>query len=567
MRRLLKIGLAAFASMSSTSLVLAQAPATEDSVMVGSAGVTRLEDDLKSTMSLVPKGATHWKSLKDLLDAFTAGVDPAKPIRVDLMAGTADDFRMWVPITNHKAFQSDNVQPIVLKPAKKLLADFHEWKGPGWVLGGYERFFPKMTTSVLATQRALVPATLTDPNPGLNTLLAKDADLALLVSNTSAGSKARRERIQKVRKDLAAKIKRLADEDENGFELRKLSHEQQFDEAERFYSESEKLGLTWTLDTAKKEAHLDLTLKALAGTSLEATIKELAAEPSAFTPVVASKDTTGFARVNHAIDAMRKAHLKQFVELIKKQSNTRIANSKTIKDAHKASYTQAANQFLDLLSGGLDMGVIDGFVQTEKAGDRQTILGALRVPDGKGLVAVFESLKGAEWKVQTNVETVGDLSVHVITVPQRDDGDFAHLFDKDGTLVVATGPNVVWYAAGERAADRLKEAAAKNATAEKPKDGVFFEVWGNMSPWMQYLLDRRARLTVDEKSLTAEDKAMRKTKEGLLKTAVEAFKPGDATLHMKLERKDNEVFGRTTLSEGMLRFGGQKMVDFATKLE
>lgn len=564
MRRLFKFGIAALASLSSTSFVQAQAPVTEDAVVVGSAGITRLEEDLKATMSLVPKGAAQWPNLKGLLDAFTAGVDPAKPIRVDLMAGTSDDFRMWVPISNHKNFQNDNVQPIVLKPAKKLLTDFFEWKGPGW--SGFERYFPKLTTSVLGTNRNLVPATLTDPNPGLKTLLGDDVDLAVAVTNAPGGVKARRDRIQKARTDLAAKIKRLPDEDEYEFELRKLSHEQQFDEAERFYAESEKLQLAWTLDTTKKQAHLDLLLNALADTSLETCIKELAAQPSVFAPVTKTEATTGFARINHSLDAMRQKHLKEFLAVIKKQANARITGSTKINEAHKPGYAQAANQFIDLLTNGVDLGVIDGFVQTERSGDRQVMLGALRVPDGKGLVAVFESLKSAEWKIQTNVETVGDLSVHLITVPQRNDGDFAALFDKEGTLVVATGPNVVWYAAGEKAAERLKEAAAKNATAEKPTDGVFFEAWANLGPWMQFLLDRRARVVVDDKQLSEVDKAARKTKENLLKTAVEAFKPGDATVHMKLERKDGQVTGRTTLSEGTLRFGGQKMVDFAGKL-
>lgn len=566
MRRLFKFGVAAIASLSSASFVHAQAPATEDAVMVGSAGVDRLEEDLKATMSLVPKGAAQFPNLQGLLQAFTAGVETKKPIRVDLMAGTADDFRMWVPINNHKNFQTQNVQPIVLKPAKKLLADFFEWKGPGWVTGGYERYFLKFTTSVLATDRNLASGTLTDPNPGLVALLGKDIDLAVLVTNSDKNTKARRDRIQKVRTDLAAKIKRLPDEDEYGFELRKLSHEQQFDEVERFYAESEKLQLSWTLDTTQKQAYLDLALNALANTSLDACIKDLAAKPSVFTPVEKTDSTTGYGRINHSLDAMRQKHIKDFLVVIKKQANARIAESKTIKDAHKAPYTEAANQFIDLLSGGVDMGVIDGFARADKAGDRMTLLGALRVPDSKGLVNVFETLKGAEWEIQTNVETVGELSLHTIKVPVRQDGDFHALFGKEGTLVVATGPNVVWYAAGEKAADRLKESVAKNATAEKPQDGVFFEVWGNLSPWMQFLLDRRARVAVDEKQLSEVDKSARKTKENLLKTAVEVFKPGDATMHMKLERKDGQVTGRTTLSEGMLRFGGQKMVDFAGKL-
>lgn len=565
MRRLFTLGLAALAGIGSSSVSHAQAPA-EDSVVVSLAGVNRLEEDLKATMSLAPKGAAQFPNFKaSLLDAFTAGVDPQKPIRLDLMLGTSDDWRLWVPVTNHKNFQTNNVQLIVIKPAKKLMDNFFEWKGNGWATGGYERFNPKTNTSVLAPNRQLLPSTMPDAAAHTASMLANDVDLALEVSNGAKNIKMRRDRLQKVRTELAAKIKQLGDEDVHEFELRKLSHEQQFDEAERFYAESEKLWLGWTLDAAKKQGVLDLKLKALPGTELEKCIKELATSASTFAPISTTAATTGYARINHALDAMRQKHLKDFLAVVKKQAAARIKSSAKIKDAHKAPYAKAADQFIDLLIGGVDMAIIDGFAHTEKEGDRQVMLGALRVPDGKALVPVLETLKDAEWKVQTNVETVGEIALHVLQIPQRDDSDFSALFDNEATLVVGTGPNVVWYAAGKNGLDRVKAGIAKNNTAEKPQDGVFLELFGNLHPWMQFLLDRRARVTVDEKKLTEADRTMRKSKENLLKTAVEAFKDGDATVHMKLQRQENEVTGRTTLSEGALRFGGQKLTDIAGK--
>lgn len=571
-RRLLTLGIATLVGLSALRGVEAQTPAAQDNILVAQAGVERLKDDLKFVLNLAPKGAAQWKDLDDFLANFVIGVDPKRPLRVDVILGTNRDYRLWVPYgtpADLKRFQDSNVKTSVgthkaggPKPMKKLMEGYYEWNGPGW--SGFERDIKGWT--ILAGKSANVPATLTDPTPVLTPLLADGTDILGTITNTSAGQADRRKSLQDVRKDLTAKIKRLADEADYQFELRQLSHTQQMDEAERFYAESESLLLGWTLDTAKKEGRLDLKLKALAGTELEKTIKDLGAEPSAFAAPERTEKTTGYARVNHAIDAMRKGHLKAFLGLVKKQAVARIAQSKSIKPDHKASFGKAAEQFIDLLHAGVDLGVIDGFAQTEKAGDRQTMIGAIRVVDGTGMIPVLETLKGAEWDVQLNAETVGDLSLHVVKIPQRDDSDFSNLFDKNATLVVGTSKSVVWYAAGDDAVARLKAAVEKNATAEKTKDGVFLEAWANLGPWMNFLLERRVRVVLDEKGLTEDDKKMRKTKEGLLKLAVDVFKPGDGTAHIKLQSVDGEVTGRTTLSEGTLRFAGTKIAEVIEKM-
>ncbi len=565
MRRLLTLGIATLAGLSAMRGVEAQAPAVQDHILVTQAGVDRLKEDLKFVVNLAPKGASAWKDLEGILDTFVLGADPKRPLRVDVLLGANRDYRLWVPYATPadlKQFQERNLKPTVGKAAKKLKADYYEWKGPGWT--GFERDIKGWV--ILAEKSVNVPETLADPSPIIAPLLADGSDLVGRVSNTAGGQAARRMAIQDVRKELTAKIKRLPDEADFQFELRQLSHTQQMDEAERFYADSENLVLGWTLDTGKKEARLDLKLKALAGTALEQTIQQLGAEPSAFAMPERNDKTTGFARLNHAIDDMRKGHLKQFLALVKKQAADRIGQSKSMQAAHKPAYLKAAAQFIDLLIAGVDLGVVDGFAQTEKVGDRQAMIGAIRVVDGNGLIEVLETLKGAEWNVQLNAETVGDIALHVVKIPQRDDSDFSHLFDKDATLVVGTSKNAVWYAAGTDSIARLKAAIERNATAEKPKDGVFVEAWANLSPWMNYLMERQLRVVLDQKSLSEDDKKMRKSKEALVKLAVDVFKPGDATVHFKMQSINGEVTGRTTLSEGTLRFAGTKIAEKVTDL-
>lgn len=565
MRRLIILSAAVVASLTSLRTSVAQQPAQQDNVIAMQAGVDRLKEDLKWVVNLAPKGAASWKALNDLLDVFVGGIDTTLPMRMDVVLGPNRDYRMWFPIAKgqDKAFR-ENVQANVGKPARKLSADYWEWKGPGWPGGGgYQRDLKGW--SVLASKKENVPAGLPLPPSALAPLVTPGYDMGGMVSNTAAGKDARKKAFQDVRVEAMTAVKRLPDEDQYGFELRKLSHQQQLDEGERFYVDSEKLVLGWTLDTEKKEARLDLTLTALPGTDLEKSIQSLSAEPSAFGGIARTDKTTFLGRINHAIDPMRKAHAKAFLELIKKQALARIPDSSNIKEAHKPGYEKSADQFLDVLLAGLELSVFDGFVHIEKPTEMHTMVGAVRVPDGATLIPVLESLKGAEWEVQLNTETVGDLSLHTLKIPQRQDKDFSSLFGPESLLVVATSKTAIWYAAGDGAAALLKDTVAKSAAAEKVNDGVFIEAWANLGPVMQFLLDRRTRVTVDLTKLSEEDKKARKTKEELLKTAVEAFKPGDGVIHMKIERKDNEVFGRTILQEGLLRFGGIKISDFAEK--
>lgn len=565
MRRLIILSAAVVASFSSLRTSVAQQPAPQDSIIAVQSGVDRLKEDLKWVVNLAPKGANSWKALNDLLDVFVGGIDPALPMRVDIVLGANRDYRMWFPIAKgqDKPFR-DNVQANVGKPPRKLSADYWEWKGPGWPGGGgYQRDLKGW--SVLASKKENVPAGLPLPTAAIAPLITAGYDMGGLVTNTAAGRDTRKKAFQDARAEAMATIKRLPDEDEYAFELRKLSHQHQLDEGERFYLDSEKLVLGWTLDTEKKEARLDLSLTALAGTDLEKSIASLSAEPSQFGGYAKTEKTTFLGRINHAIDPMRIAHGKAFLEVVKKQALARIPKSETIKAEHKASYEKATTQLIDLIISGIEGGIFDGFVQVEKPTDMHTMVGAVRVPDGAAVLPILESLKGAEWEVALNAETVGDLAIHTVKIPQRQDKDFSHMFGPESLLVVGTTKTAIWYAAGEGAAARLKDAAAKSASAEKTNDGVFIDAWIDLGPLMQFLLDRRERVQVDLTKLSEEDKKMRKTKEELLKTAVEAFKPGDGIIHMKLERKDKEVIGRTTLHEGTLRFGGMKISDFAEK--
>lgn len=565
MRRLIILSVAVVASLSSVRSSVAQQPAQPDSIIAVQSGVDRLKEDLKWVVSLAPKGSSNWKNLNDILDVFTGGVDTTLPLRLDVVLGTNRDLRMWIPIAKGKEKDfRENVQLTVGKaPVKATSAgDFWTWKGPGWAAGGFQRDIKGW--SILASNRTNVPPGLALPVAAIEPLLKAGYDVAGQISNSSTGKETRKKQFQDVRKEATASVARLPDESEYEFELRKLTHQQQLDEAERFYVDSEKLILGWTLDTEKKEARLDLSLKALTGSDLHKSIQMLAVEPSQFASITRTEKTTFLGRINHTIDPMRKGHAKAFLDLVKKQSLSRIPSSSTIKDSHKESYTKVASQFIDVIQSGVEMGVFDGFVHIEKPNDMHTMVGAVRVPDGNALIPVLESLKGAEWDVQLNTETVDDLSLHTVKIPQRQDKDFSHLFGSESLLVVGTSKGAVWYAAGDGAATRLKDTVKQVSTAERKADGLFVEVWSNLSPLMQFLVARRERQP-DDSNLPEADKKMRKTKLELMKTAVEAFKPGDGIIHMKIERQGEEVIGRTVLHEGLLRFGGMKITDFAEK--
>lgn len=385
-------------------------------IMLSSTG--ELESDLEAIMKMGGKDAEEqWPIIQSILPAFTAGIGPTRPIRVDIIFGKERDYRISIPYDNLKAVLGNIHGFVGGRPPRRIGSGLYALNGPAFK--GVLRDNAKIDYVILAADKKNIPANF-DPLPDLKPLLDAGYDLAASVKNTAEGVEDRKKAIGDLREELLGGLKKADDESDLEFQIRSVGLVHQLEELERLFADSESLVLGWTTDAAKKEARMDLELTALPETDLEKSIADLGAKPSLFSSAGKSENAMFFGRVNHSLDDMRKAHLDEMLTLLTGQSVAEIDSSEEIADDHKKASKDAATAFFEMLKAGSVMGVFDGFADVDYSDEGRSIVGTIRAADGTKINGVLASLKAAGW----------DVELADVTTPADADKDAA---DKDAS--------------------------------------------------------------------------------------------------------------------------------------
>ena len=368
-------------------------------IMLSSTG--ELESDLEAIMKMGGKDSEEqWPIIQAILPAFNAGIDPTRPIRIDIIFGKVRDYRISIPYDNQKAVLGNIHGFIGGKKPRRIGSGLYALDGPAFK--GILRDNSKIKYVIIAANKNNIPANF-NPLPDLKPLLGAGYDLAASVKNTSEGVDDRKKAITDLREELLGGLKKADDESDLEFEIRTLGLVYQLEELERLFADSESLVIGWTTDAAKKEARMDLELTALSGTDLEQSISALGAKPSLFSSAAKSAKSMFFGSVNHDLDEMRKAHLEELLTLLTGQSVAEIGNSEKIANDHKTASKDAATAFFEMLKAGSVMGVFDGFADIDYGDDGRSIVGTIRAADGTKINGVLASLKTAGWDVELAV--------------------------------------------------------------------------------------------------------------------------------------------------------------------
>lgn len=549
--------------------------------------------DLKFLTELAPNGANGWKALKEVLDTFMDGMDLQRSVIIDVLTtAIGSEIRTHFPVKDPagkplgQKFLA-NLGAGIAKN-KRLTAGFYQLGGGEKVAAdaaynGFLRILnAPISYAVIASSKHNLPANLPDPTKGktVASLLAKKLDLGLMVKNdkqTAADQEARKKDFQKVKDNLTAGLKPQADESSEDFELRKGTLTHNLDELERFIVESAELVLGWTTDAQRREARLDFELSAIAGTSLETSAKLLGQAPGMFASVPRSADTILSGRLNFPLDEMRKSHALGGILLARASVATRIDSSKDKTDEVKEATKTAANLWFDILHAGANAGAVDGMIEVSQApNEKVNLVFGIKAPNGSDLKPILELIPKMkpDMKVQIDVDKVGEISIHSISLPEND-ADLEQVFGKEATVHVATGPTVWWVAVGGKSLDQLKAAIDAAGKANAVDASNFLTVYVKASPWVEILDARRVRLDGQDtakkdpaKKLTDEEAAAAKAKrdrEATRKLAIEAFKAGKDTWETKMDAKDGKVTGTTRFDEGILRFIGSAISKFSNE--
>ena len=546
-----------------------------------------LSADLKFLCELAgPQGVRGWKLFESFLAEIFAGTDTSKPAIFEIMVTpTGSDVRAYFPLQVipgkplGEKFKR-NIDGIGIKPGKQLVANLFPLGGgdkeiAGSAFNGFLRILPApINYAVIAKKRAMLPPNLTDPTKDkvVAALLAKKYDVGLLLENPKKdvpSIKARATDFQKVKDELIAGLKKAADKLPEEFAVQKMLLEHNLGELSRFVSESSELTLGWTTDAPKNEARLDLELEAIPGSDLDVSAKLLGQEPGMFSGVPRSKDAILSGRIHFPLDEFRKSSFLAALPLFRASEDAKVAKSKNDTDEQKSALKQAWKVWFDMLADGTNEVGLDGLIEVSQAnGEKSNLVFALKAKDGNAVKGILELLPkiNAGYKMQLDVETVGDYSIHTLTTPDNDE-DFELLFGKGVPIYVATGPKAWWVAIGPKSLDPLKKAIADSAQPNAALASNFLTLFYRVGPWLELVDARRVRLDAKPSDVKLSDADLKDKKERAAhrKLALDVLKKGKDTIETKLDAKNGRVTGSTRFDEGILEFIGTEISDFSNK--
>jgi hypothetical protein len=542
--------------------------------------------DLKFLCELAgPQGVKGWKLLEPFLEETFAGTDPARPAVVDvLFNANGSDIRAHFPLL------VDPKKPLGTKfltnlagigiPNKRLTTGFYQLGGgaapmKGAAFDGYLRLLnPPITYASISKDKNLVPANLTDPTKGavVAALLAKKYDVGVMMKNpkqAEADQKARRADFQKAKENLLAGLKKKPDETPEAFAVQKALLEHNLGELERFIAESDELTLGWITDAPKKEARLDLELAAIPGSALDASAKLLGQKPGMFAGVPRSPDAILSGRLHFPLDEFRQSSLVSSLPLYRAAADVDIAASTNKSAEQKEAMKLASKLFFDMVDAEVKVGVIDGLIEMSQGdGEKSNLVFGIKAKDGHALKGILELIPkmNAYYKVQLDVEKVGEISLHSIQIPENHE-DFEMIFGKGAPVFIATGSDAWWVAVGAKSKDQLKAALGAVGQGNAAQASNFLTLFGRLGPWVEFIDTRRTRLDAvpSDVKLTEADLKDRKDRAAIRKIALDTLKGSKGTFETKLDVKDGKVTGSTRFDEGVLHFIGSAIADFSNK--
>lgn len=563
-------------------LGIAVAPANaqqEARIRVVIPSLDQAEEDLKWLVELSPNTGLRkqWKTLKeDFLDAFTQGVDLTQPASVDIVFrkdGISKELRIPIKdLTGKSAGFLPSLEGMGFKiePRPAGNATFftvtESKKKPFFIR--YEKKYA-WTSPV----KEAIPANLPPATKDMQPLLGLKKDIAAELKNDAEGLKARRDNFQGLRKELEALIKPRRNEDPNAFELRKLSLIQQLNEAERFVVEAEELLATWETDEKgpKHSARGEFSLTALPGTDLEKSLEEFATKPSYFANVTLHPEPLMVGRITFPLDAIRKAHAKEFYKLVRPPLEGEIGKRSGKSDTQKTAMKKAMNLFFDMLDAGADQGVLDAFVDAHPtAPGKNVLICGIRAADGKKADEIVKMLPEiqADWTVKLDSQKHADVSIHEVTIPKSRQASFQKIFKGETVAYVGTSKDAVWGAAGTDAITHLKAAideAAKPAPEKADPVFITYQVQVAKLVTLMEIVEKEA--PAGNAQLNKEEKQRLKDLERYRKLAQEAMNGCNSLMTGEAKRNDKKIEGHMELNQCVLQFVGSVIADAVKQLQ
>lgn len=521
-----------------------------------------------------PKLQKEWPSIDEILMDFLTGIDPTRPIGVEVIfsdketvmlqqhpvlagqfRGKGQTFEKNLDTLGYVLKQAKGFNGWELKKNKNApTADYYCVENQG-----YATISPRQSDLLgkLPAPAASLPASLTAP-----------VDLVAELKNTAEGITARHQQFQAGRQQVEAAVKFKRGQDEHEFELGRFWTQMGFDELERFVCDSAELSMTWTTDESTLHGTGQLVLEPLPGTELDASLQEFAVTPSRFAGIPKPATPIVYSRVNAPLDVMRLKHVEAFYPKLRPVLKGRIDQRTAATADNKTASKAAVDVLIDLIqSSALKLKRVDAFLDmTEVDAKQGKLVCGICCTEGGRVVEILKQLPGIreDWKVEFDVAEVGAVKIHRILVPPRRQDEFKSLFGvAEPAVLVGVSDDVIWGSIGPTALDDLKTAIDQAATPATAPDVVVLDLVARFGPLLDLMETVRIKEPLQAKTKAEQQQVKRQQR--LRKLAIDCFAPKDDVLTGQLRRDGGKIVGQMGIGPGINRFLGSLIADFASE--
>jgi len=545
-------------------------------------GFEPLQSDLKAIIGLTDaEEQKQWENIKDYIDMFQIGIDGSRPVRVDVLTGvTPTSYLIWIPLATPedtkqniadefrdslKAFGYETVRD----SKDKSLYEIQNTEGAGdtgWfrVIADLKYGVFVMTTDRQDTQllrQVILKAS--DPRTDVEKILSSGASVGAELINLaeSADDQSRRRsasaELRKISMDI---IQKRPEESTTEFDLRRHLMKSELDETERLMAEAREIRLLGTFHRDSSKASLTLHGSAISGTSLDETIRQMGVRPDAYAAIAKPDGSVMSVRLNHPIDKLRQGNVEEFLNLVKKDVDSRIDSSKELSAEEQTSTKSMLAGLMELTLDGIRTGHINALLEsTVNEKNEFTVIGSVSVPQAARLNDILPLLEksGKGNSAEMNVGKIGEMPVHRIQLAEGYVSLIDRVFGTHRDLFVVVDADRVWMAAGPGALEAMTAMIGKMGPPAVSPTVLRAEL--HLLPWIKRLDDMAKE--APEKA-TKEEKELQRSRARNRARALAAMKTEDLVI-LEIKSTDGIVTGELSFDVGAMRFAGKMMSAFA----
>lgn len=482
------------------SLTAAPAVAQEAKsvVVVSICGYDELRSDLDfiGKLSDFPELANSMDGLVSMFTQFQglAGLDKTKP-----WGGAA--------LIGPQGFQTLVFLPV--NDLKKLLAALGQLVGQPQDVGDGVKQLLVNNNPVFVKQvgnwafLAPSPDQLANPPADPLKLLGKlpaDYDLAVQANIQNVPPPFRQMAIDQIKAGMQAGLERQDGETDAQFETRTKMMQQQLQQLTTAINELETLTLGYATDARGKRAYFDVTMTAVAGSSLSKQVAAATTSSTKFSGFM-NDDFVLQALLNSKMDPSEAESTVTMLKSLRSTMLDQIANSDEIKDPEEKKAVQTlAEESLDVLEATVRTGVQDAGLALVGEGPFTLVVGA-GVQGGDRIEKALKKLFELAKKKPDDVEVTWNAAKHkgvtfhtlVADWPEDDDSDqnaeqVQAFFGDEINLTVGFSKDRIYLAFGEDGIDTIKEIIDASADTSPPKSPITMIL--SLSPLFAFAADQ-----------------------------------------------------------------------------